>query len=109
VTHIQNIAPGPPKEIAIATPLIFPIPTIPAIWLETLSKEVIPFSELLLLLRSLNECLKYNMGVSLDLIEKYNPPPISNRTKIGPFHKTSAEVIIRSEKNDIKSINQKKN
>lgn len=49
------------------------------------------------------------MGVSLDLIEKYNPPPISNRTKIGPFHKTSAEVIIRSEKNDIKSINQKKN
>ena len=26
--HIQNIAPGPPIEIATATPAIFPIPTV---------------------------------------------------------------------------------
>ena len=26
--HIQNNAPGPPKEIATATPAILPIPTV---------------------------------------------------------------------------------
>tara|TARA_B100000959_G_scaffold118601_1_gene124671 strand:- start:8891 stop:9076 length:186 start_codon:yes stop_codon:yes gene_type:complete len=29
ITHIQNIAPGPPNVIAKATPLIFPKPTVP--------------------------------------------------------------------------------
>ena len=28
LTHIQNIAPGPPIEIATATPAILPIPTV---------------------------------------------------------------------------------
>ena len=28
VTHIQKIAPGPPKKIAVATPAIFPVPTV---------------------------------------------------------------------------------
>ena len=28
LTHIQNIAPGPPSEIAAATPAIFPIPMV---------------------------------------------------------------------------------
>jgi hypothetical protein len=27
-THIQNIAPGPPMERAVATPAIFPMPTV---------------------------------------------------------------------------------
>ena len=30
VTHIQNIAPGPPSAIAVATPTIFPVPTVDA-------------------------------------------------------------------------------
>ena len=30
LTHIQNKAPGPPVWIATATPLILPIPTVPA-------------------------------------------------------------------------------
>ena len=29
VTHIQNNAAGPPMKIAIATPPIFPVPTVP--------------------------------------------------------------------------------
>ena len=29
ITHIQNTAPGPPKAIAVATPAILPIPTLP--------------------------------------------------------------------------------
>ncbi len=28
LTHIQKIAPGPPIDIAIETPAIFPIPTV---------------------------------------------------------------------------------
>ena len=28
LTHIQNKDPGPPNEIATATPAIFPIPTV---------------------------------------------------------------------------------
>jgi len=28
VTHIQNNAPGPPQWMAIATPAMFPIPTV---------------------------------------------------------------------------------
>ena len=30
VSHIQKIAPGPPKVIAVATPTILPIPTVAA-------------------------------------------------------------------------------
>ena len=30
LTHIQNRAPGPPILIATATPLMLPIPTVPA-------------------------------------------------------------------------------
>ena len=30
VIHIQNIAPGPPNAIAVATPTIFPVPTVEA-------------------------------------------------------------------------------
>ena len=28
VTHIQNKAPGPPREMAVATPAILPVPTV---------------------------------------------------------------------------------
>ena len=28
MTHIQKIAPGPPSAIAVATPAIFPVPTV---------------------------------------------------------------------------------
>ncbi len=30
VTHIQNIAPGPPAAMAVATPAILPVPTVAA-------------------------------------------------------------------------------
>jgi hypothetical protein len=37
--HIQNIAPGPPILIAMATPLIFPKPTVAAIAAESACLE----------------------------------------------------------------------
>jgi hypothetical protein len=30
VIHIQNIAPGPPMAIAVATPAMLPVPTVAA-------------------------------------------------------------------------------
>ena len=42
--HIQKIAPGPPKPIAVATPTIFPAPIVPARAVETASKGEIEFS-----------------------------------------------------------------
>ena len=41
LTHIQKIAPGPPIVRAMATPAIFPIPTVAAIALVRASKELI--------------------------------------------------------------------
>ena len=41
LTHIQKIAPGPPMERAIATPAMFPIPTVAAMALASASKELI--------------------------------------------------------------------
>ena len=41
LTHIQKMAPGPPTVIAIATPAIFPIPTVDAMALIKAWKELI--------------------------------------------------------------------
>ena len=37
VTHIQNKAPGPPSDIAAATPAMLPIPTVEASAVESAS------------------------------------------------------------------------
>ena len=41
-THIQNTAPGPPNAMAVATPTMFPVPTLPESAMENASKEEIP-------------------------------------------------------------------
>ena len=48
-SHIQNIAPGPPKEIAATTPARFPIPTLEAVAINKACKPDIEslLSELL--------------------------------------------------------------
>ena len=46
-THIQKIAPGPPKAIAVPTPTILPVPTVAARAVEKPCSWVMPlFSEL---------------------------------------------------------------
>ena len=45
VIHIQKIAPGPPKNIAVATPAMFPVPTVAdkaviSDWKEEISPSV---------------------------------------------------------------------
>ncbi|GFG49921.1 hypothetical protein MAGR_13620 [Mycolicibacterium agri] len=40
--HIQNIAPGPPKAMAVATPAILPVPTRPASDIVSAWKEETP-------------------------------------------------------------------
>jgi hypothetical protein len=41
VTHIQNMAPGPPRVIAVATPARLPVPTCPDSAVETACHGVI--------------------------------------------------------------------
>ena len=31
MSHIQKTAPGPPRQIAVDTPMIFPVPTLEAV------------------------------------------------------------------------------
>ena len=45
VIHIQNIAAGPPVQIAKATPPILPVPTAPDIAVVSASKAVVSPSE----------------------------------------------------------------
>ncbi len=42
ITHIQKIAPGPPKDIAIATPAKFPLPTLAAVLIQNAWQEETP-------------------------------------------------------------------
>ena len=41
VTHIQKMAPGPPTRMAVATPPMFPFPTVEASAVESAWKGVI--------------------------------------------------------------------
>ena len=41
-SHIQNIEPGPPTDIAATTPAIFPAPTLQAVPKKNVSNELIP-------------------------------------------------------------------
>ena len=49
LTHIQNTAPGPPIVKAMATPAIFPMPTVAAMalnnaWTELICPDCLPAS-----------------------------------------------------------------
>ena len=44
ITHIQNIAPGPPANIAPAAPTILPVPTWAAMAVARAWNELIPCS-----------------------------------------------------------------
>ena len=41
-THIQKIAPGPPEIMAVAQPVILPVPTWAAMEVATAWKELMP-------------------------------------------------------------------
>ena len=42
MTHIQKMAPGPPRAMAVATPTMFPVPTRPDRATQKASKEEMP-------------------------------------------------------------------
>ena len=44
VSHIQNTAPGPPRQMAVEIPAIFPVPTREAVDTIRAWKEESPFS-----------------------------------------------------------------
>src|SRR5690606_2468739 len=85
--HIQNTAPGPPMEMATATPAIFPIPMVEdkavvKAWKCVISPESFGLSYL-----PRNTCKawpRYLKGKNLERISKYKPPPISRNSKGKP-------------------------
>ena len=48
IIHIQNTAPGPPSTIAVATPAIFPVPTLEPALIAKAWKGEIPFRHFLM-------------------------------------------------------------
>src|SRR3546814_1487135 len=75
IAHIQNTAPGPPNEIAVATPAMLPVPTRPASETASAWHEDTPeLDDLLLTIRrsisgTPQTCMKRAR------IEKYRPRP----------------------------------
>ena len=52
MTHIQTIAPGPPKPMAVATPTMLPVPTRPDNAIANAWNEVMPVFCFLSVLKS---------------------------------------------------------
>ena len=44
ITHIQKQAPGPPRQIAVDTPIMFPVPTLDAVDTSIACREDTEFS-----------------------------------------------------------------
>ena len=53
ITHIQNTEPKPPRQSAVDTPTIFPVPTVAEMAVQAAPKELIS-SLLFLVLKALN-------------------------------------------------------
>ena len=83
ITHIQKTEPGPPRQIAVETPRIFPVPTRDAV--ETMSAwkgETAPsfcgFSiTRRILSQNIRNCTKPVLQV------KYSPAAVNTTTRMG--------------------------
>jgi hypothetical protein len=93
--HIQNTAPGPPITIAVATPAIFPFPTIPdnadmSAWNGVMFPSPDERAELknnFVADENRENCIHFN------LIEKYIPLPSMKRSIWGPQIKSAISLI----------------
>ena len=88
MTHIQKTAPGPPRAMAVATPTMLPVPTLPERATQKASNEEIPcllpsgaFSgpanRERIMSPKRRTCTKRVRSV------KYNPAPTSRTTSAG--------------------------
>ena len=92
--HIQNIAPTPPSEMALATPTILPVPIAPARAVAIARNGVIlPFSADLFSLEKSEPIVSFHQSLNLVICKKpslneKNIPIKSNATKATGPHTT---------------------
>ena len=79
LTHIQKMAPGPPTTRAIATPAMFPMPTVALIALIRAWNELIcPSPEFLTLRARIAEPILLR-GIAPEYTKRNSPPPMSQK------------------------------
>ena len=79
MTHSQKMAPGPPRQRAVDTPMIFPVPTRDAVDTMRAAKDETPFSSLGFSLTTLNISPNILIWIPLLLMVKYTPANTSKR------------------------------
>ena len=80
--------------IALAVPVIFPVPTRPPMAMARAWKGVSPELALLFLKEQLSICLNSLICGNFKVIENRRPQPKEKMTRIGPHAKLSTAVII---------------
>ena len=82
-THIQNTAPGPPNAMAVATPTMFPVPTLPERAMQNASNDEIPSAPRFLLKRERTISPMRLTCTNRVQTEKNSPAPSSSTTSPG--------------------------
>ena len=89
VSHIQNIEPAPPSMIAVATPMMLPVPTRDAVETISAPNEEMPFSDLGFSETTLIDSLNMLSCMNLVCIVKYRPPASSRSGTSHGLYSTS--------------------
>ena len=94
--HIQIIAPGPPRTIAVATPTILPVPTVAlSAVIKDWNGEISPsFFDFFLKINLTEYQMRFLHGKNFKRIVKNIPVPTSRASMIGP--QTKSLISLRS-------------
>lgn len=91
--HIQNIEPGPPKKIALAVPVMFPVPTRPPMAMERAWNALIPEPVFCVGNEHRIICRNKRICGNFRRIENSRPQPKEKITRGSPHTKLSTEII----------------
>ena len=96
ISHIQKQAPGPPRHIAVDTPMMFPVPTLEAVETSIACREETEpfFSEGSR--RILKDSVNNLICTPLVLIVKYNPAAAMTIIRIGKYMTLSISFRIKT-------------
>ena len=89
MTHIQKTAPGPPRQIAVDTPMMLPVPTREAVDTSIACREDTEFSSSDGSNRSLTDSGNSLNCTPFVFIVKYNPAAAIMIIRVGKYKKLS--------------------
>ncbi len=89
MTHIQKHAPGPPRQIAVETPMMFPVPTLEAVDTSIACREETAFSSPEGSRSSLTDSGNSRICTPFVRVVKYKPESAMTIIKIGKYMKLS--------------------